>query len=266
MRPSDIHLHDTYYVIGHFHYVVAPGTIFAMFAGIYYWFPKATGRQDERAARQVHFWGSLIAINGVFFPMFIQGLAGVSRRLYDGGAQYAHAKPVLHTNVFIVHLGVPASRLAADAVHHQLLLEHPQRQARRRIRGMPRRWTGRRRRRRRSAHGNFAVAAAGLPRTVRVQRARTRDGDFFPQHVPDAAPAPSTGGGMLNAPPSRRRRADAKMDVHMDGHALTPTVTPHGDAHAAHHEIEIPYTDSRRAPTRVSTTASSGSGSFWLPR
>ena len=45
LAPSDIHLHDTYYVIGHFHYVVAPGTIFALFAGIYYWFPKVTGRK-----------------------------------------------------------------------------------------------------------------------------------------------------------------------------------------------------------------------------
>ena len=49
---SDIHLHDTYYVIGHFHYVVAPGTIFALFAGIYYWFPKVTGRHDERVLGQ----------------------------------------------------------------------------------------------------------------------------------------------------------------------------------------------------------------------
>ena len=51
LAPSDIHLHDTYYVIGHFHYVVAPGTIFALFAGIYYWFPKATGRKMNEHAR-----------------------------------------------------------------------------------------------------------------------------------------------------------------------------------------------------------------------
>ena len=51
LAPSDIHLHDTYYVIGHFHYVVAPGTIFALFAGIYHWFPKATGRQMNETAR-----------------------------------------------------------------------------------------------------------------------------------------------------------------------------------------------------------------------
>ncbi|HYR28820.1 MAG TPA: cbb3-type cytochrome c oxidase subunit I [Thermoanaerobaculia bacterium] len=101
LAATDIHLHDTYYVIGHFHYVVAPGTIFAMFAGIYYWFPKATGRNMNETLGKIHFWGSLIFINGVFAPMFLQGLAGVSRRLYDGGAQYAHAKSIIHTNVFM---------------------------------------------------------------------------------------------------------------------------------------------------------------------
>ena len=55
--PSDIHLHDTYYVIGHFHYVVAPGTIFALLAGIYYWFPKVTGRQMNEMLGKMHFVG-----------------------------------------------------------------------------------------------------------------------------------------------------------------------------------------------------------------
>ena len=90
LAPSDIHLHDTYYVIGHFHYVVAPGTIFALFAGIYYWFPKVTGRKMNDLLGKIHFWGSFVCINGVFMPMFIQGLAGMNRRLYDGGMQYAH--------------------------------------------------------------------------------------------------------------------------------------------------------------------------------
>jgi len=101
LAPTDIHLHDTYYVIGHFHYVVAPGTIFAMFAGIYYWFPKVTGRKLNDTLGKLHFWGSFVFINGVFMPMFIQGMAGVSRRLYDGGAQYAHAQGVLHWNSFM---------------------------------------------------------------------------------------------------------------------------------------------------------------------
>ncbi len=101
LAPSDIHLHDTYYVIGHFHYVVAPGTILALFAGIYYWYPKATGRTMNELLGKIHFWGSLICMNGVFFPMFIQGLQGVNRRLYDGGLQYANAQPVLHWNEFM---------------------------------------------------------------------------------------------------------------------------------------------------------------------
>jgi cytochrome c oxidase subunit 1 len=98
LSSSDIHLHDTYYVIGHFHYVVAPGTIFAFFAGIYYWFPKATGRRMNEALGKVHFWMSFIGMNGVFMPMFWLGLAGVSRRLYDGGASYAYAQHVLWLN------------------------------------------------------------------------------------------------------------------------------------------------------------------------
>ncbi len=54
---ADIQLHDTYYVIGHFHYVVAPGTIFALFAGIYYWFPKVTGRKMNETLGMIHFMG-----------------------------------------------------------------------------------------------------------------------------------------------------------------------------------------------------------------
>jgi len=101
LAPPDIHLHDTYYVIGHFHYVVAPGTIFALFAGIYYWFPKATGRKMNEVLGYIHFWGSFICINAVFMPMFIQGLGGMNRRMYDGGMQYAHNAGLLKWNVMI---------------------------------------------------------------------------------------------------------------------------------------------------------------------
>lgn len=83
-----LHLHDTYYVIGHFHYVVAPGTIFGLFAGIYHWFPKHTGRMMSERLGQWHFWPSLIFMNGLFLPMFFQGMAGFHRRAFDGGKAY----------------------------------------------------------------------------------------------------------------------------------------------------------------------------------
>jgi cytochrome c oxidase subunit I len=84
-NSADLYLHDTYYVIAHFHYIVAPGTIFGLFAGIYFWFPKATGRKMSEFWGKVHFWPTLICMNAIFLPMFLQGMAGMHRRWYDGG-------------------------------------------------------------------------------------------------------------------------------------------------------------------------------------
>ena len=102
---ADLHLHDTYYVIAHFHYVVAPGTIFGLFAGIYYWYPKVTGRFMSEYWGKVHFWLSLIFMNLIFQPMFAQGMAGLNRRMYDGGATYAQSDAAI---------GIPASVLHAN--------------------------------------------------------------------------------------------------------------------------------------------------------
>ena len=101
LSAPDLHLHDTYYVIGHFHYVVAPGTVLALMGGVYYWFPKATGRKMSDLLGKIHFWGSFISMNVVFMPMFIQGLSGMNRRMYDGGAGYTMNQDVLVWNEVI---------------------------------------------------------------------------------------------------------------------------------------------------------------------
>ncbi|MCL4691721.1 MAG: cbb3-type cytochrome c oxidase subunit I, partial [Candidatus Hydrogenedentes bacterium] len=103
LSATNIALHDTYYVIGHFHYVVAPGTLFAIFAGVYYWFPKVTGRKMNDFLGKLHFWPSLLFMNAIFIPMLIQGLGGVSRRLYDGGATYGFGQEVFFLNKAATH-------------------------------------------------------------------------------------------------------------------------------------------------------------------
>ena len=111
-NASDIHLHDTYYVIAHFHYIVAPGTIFGLFAGIYYWFPKATGRYMNEFWGKVHFGLSFLFMNLVFMPMFYQGMEGMSRRMYDGGATYAAADGVIGLSQYIIDLNKNISHAA----------------------------------------------------------------------------------------------------------------------------------------------------------
>jgi cytochrome c oxidase subunit 1 len=96
---ADLHLHDTYYVIGHFHYVVAPGILFGFFAGIHHWYPKITGRYMGKTLNHLHFWPSLICMNLIFFPMLVQGMAGFHRRWYNGGDAYL-SKAADSVNIF----------------------------------------------------------------------------------------------------------------------------------------------------------------------
>ncbi|WP_225307859.1 MULTISPECIES: cbb3-type cytochrome c oxidase subunit I [unclassified Haloarcula] len=78
--PVDLILHDTYHVVAHFHYVIMGGIAFAVFAGIYYWFPLYTGRWYQRSLAKWHFWLTLIGTNVTFFPMVLLGYAGMPRR------------------------------------------------------------------------------------------------------------------------------------------------------------------------------------------
>ena len=98
--PVDIFIHDTYYIVAHIHYVVFGGSMFGVFAAIYYWFPKMFGRMMNNTLGKIHFWGTFIFFNCAFFPMHILGVGGHMRRIYNP-TQYAFLEPLQPINVFI---------------------------------------------------------------------------------------------------------------------------------------------------------------------
>ncbi|HND86722.1 MAG TPA: cbb3-type cytochrome c oxidase subunit I [Saprospiraceae bacterium] len=97
----DIQLHDTYFVVAHFHIVMGVAAFFGMFAGVYHWFPKMFGRFMNETLGKIHFWGTLIGAYAVFWPMHYTGMAGVPRRYYDNGASFDAFRHFTDINKFI---------------------------------------------------------------------------------------------------------------------------------------------------------------------
>ena len=100
VAPLDIQLHDTYYIVAHFHYVLVAGSLFALFAGTYYWIPKWTGHMYDEKLGKWHFWMSIITFNITFFPMHFLGLAGMPRRYADYPMQFADFNALVTIGAF----------------------------------------------------------------------------------------------------------------------------------------------------------------------
>src|ERR1700690_2913593 len=101
----DIQLHDTYFVVGHFHLIMGVAAIFGIFAATYYWFPKMFGRMMSESLARWHFWFSFIGTYAIFMPMHYLGMAGQPRR-YSQGTEVAYLKPLLPLQKFITYAAI----------------------------------------------------------------------------------------------------------------------------------------------------------------
>tara|TARA_B100000925_G_scaffold243503_1_gene193164 strand:- start:1604 stop:2272 length:669 start_codon:yes stop_codon:yes gene_type:complete len=100
ITPADFQYHDTYFVVAHFHYVLVPGSIFAIMAACYFWLPKWTGNMYSETLGKIHFWLSTFFVNLTFFPMHFVGLAGMPRRIPDYSLQFADYNMIASIGAF----------------------------------------------------------------------------------------------------------------------------------------------------------------------
>ena len=156
--PVDLQQTDTYFVVAHFHYVLFGGSIFGLFSGVYYWWPKITGKLLDERLGKVHFWLMLLGFNVTFFPQHYLGLIGMPRRIYTYAGDLGWNFWNLVSTIGVLH-----DRALAARVHRERDQDHARGQ------GGERRSVGR-------AHARVGdpVAAPGLQLRARARGARPR--------------------------------------------------------------------------------------------
>jgi cytochrome c oxidase subunit 1 len=105
----DVHIHDTYFIVAHIHYVLFGSTVFGIFGALYFWYPKMFGRMMNEKLGKIHFWTSFVAYNCTFFPMHILGVGGFPRRValymhYESFAQYKDMNTFISISAFALGL------------------------------------------------------------------------------------------------------------------------------------------------------------------
>src|SRR5919109_243378 len=104
MVPMDIYVSDTYFIVAHIHYVLYGGSLFTIYAGVYYWFPKMTGRMFDDRLGRLHFWLTFISFNATFAPMHVIGIQGMPRRVADYPEQFASWNLFISLSSFVLGL------------------------------------------------------------------------------------------------------------------------------------------------------------------
>src|SRR6478736_5045993 len=104
MVPMDIYVSDTYFIVAHIHYVLYGGSLFTIYAGVYYWFPKMTGRMFDERLGKIHFWMTFVSFNATFGPMHLIGVQGMPRRVSDYAEQFAGWNLFISLSSFVLGL------------------------------------------------------------------------------------------------------------------------------------------------------------------